>query len=86
MNRDLYLQQQLKGKVSKTLPAAVAAYTRTHWILDSKRELSGYGFLCMHRRNPKHLCRQEAKCSVSGNHSFAIFCVYLSGKVLHGFA
>ncbi|MDL1988953.1 MAG: transposase, partial [Deltaproteobacteria bacterium] len=42
--RDLYLQQQLKGKVSKSLPAAVAAYTWIHWILDSKRELSGYGF------------------------------------------
>jgi hypothetical protein len=42
--RDLYLQQQLKGKVSKDLPAAVAAYTWIHWILDWKRELSGYGF------------------------------------------
>jgi len=42
--RDLYLQQQLKGKVSKGLPAAVAAYTWIHWILDWKRELSGYGF------------------------------------------
>ena len=42
--RDLYLQQQLKGKVSTDLPAVVAAYTWIHWILDWKRELSGYGF------------------------------------------
>ncbi|MCP4267703.1 MAG: hypothetical protein GY777_19410, partial [Candidatus Brocadiaceae bacterium] len=34
----------MKGKVSTDLPAVVAAYTWIHWILDWKRELSGYGF------------------------------------------
>ncbi len=41
---NLYLQQQLKGKVTQKLPAAVAVYTWIHWILNAKSELNGYGF------------------------------------------
>ena len=43
-SRDLYIQQQLKGKICNDLPGEISSYLWIHWIFDYKKELYGYGF------------------------------------------
>ena len=41
---DLYIQQKMEGSVSNDISTSVSVYFWIHWILNSKKELSGYGF------------------------------------------
>jgi hypothetical protein len=43
-NFDLYIQQQKEGSINNNISTSVSVYFWIHWILNSQKELSGYGF------------------------------------------